>query len=295
MRPGRWPDPYRRSKKFHRWRYDRGQTITTKGMHLAFSGLKDAVVVVTGGGRGIGAGIGQALAAHGARPVLVDVDEAGLAATARALGAKGAQVSTHRLDITDAQAVTSTVNAIAQANGGRIDGLVNAAGILHLQGILEQEPEAFERVIRVNVFGAFLVSQAVARVMAQRKRGSIVTIASVAAHQPRFRQAAYCTSKAAVAHLTRAFGLELAKLGIRCNNVSPGPTATDMIRDVIKKTGSDDHILNGVREEFRMGIPMGRMAEVDDIARSVLFLLSDDAAYTTMQDLVVDGGHTLGT
>ncbi len=262
---------------------------------MAYSGLKDAVVVVTGGGRGIGAGIGESLVAHGARPVLIDIDAATLAATSQALAAKGGKVTTHCIDIGDSQAVTSTVAAIAQANGGRIDGLVNAAGVLHLAGVLDHEPAAFERVMRVNVFGAFLVTQAVAKVMAARKRGSIVTIASVAAHQPRFRQAAYCTSKAAVAHLTRAFGLELAKLGIRCNNVSPGPTATEMIRDVIKKTGTDDHILNGVREEFRMGIPMGRMGEVDDIARSVLFLLSDDAAYTTMQDLVVDGGHTLGT
>jgi 2,3-dihydro-2,3-dihydroxybenzoate dehydrogenase len=255
--------------------------------------LKDAVAVITGGGRGIGAGIADALAEAGGKPVLIDIDPATLAQTAGALQAKDAAVTTHCIDITDGDAVTRTIDAVASLHG-RIDGLVNAAGILHLQDILALEPAAFERVMRVNVFGTFLISQAVARKMAVRKRGSIVTIASVAAHAPRARQAAYCTSKAAVAHLMRAFALELAPLGIRCNSVSPGPTETDMIREVIRKAGSADRLLRGVPDEFRVGIPIGRLAQVADIARTVLFLLSDDSAYTTMQDIVVDGGHTLG-
>jgi len=261
---------------------------------MAYSGLKDAVVIVTGGARGIGAAIAESLGAAGAKPVLVDVERAQLAATTAGLRGKGVDAMEAVTDITDPAAVGALVADVIQRHG-RIDGLVNAAGILHLAPILEHDPAAFERVIKVNVTGTFVVTQAVAREMVKRKKGSVVTIASVAAHQPRFRQSGYATSKAAVAHLMRAFGLELASSGVRFNSVSPGPTETDMIREVIKKTGNADQIIKGVPEEFRLGTPLGRMAQVDDIARAVMFMLSDDACHITLQDLIVDGGHTLGT
>lgn len=260
---------------------------------MSYDGLEGSVTVVTGGAQGIGAGVAGKLVQAGGRVVLVDRSADGLAAAAAELRARGGEVDEQAVDITDAEAVRAMTAAIV-ARHGRIDGLVNCAGVLHLEGVLDHDASAFERVLRVNVYGTFLVTQAVAAEMARRRRGSIVTIASIAGHQPRFRQAAYCASKAAVAQLMRVFGLELAGRGVRCNCVSPGPTETPMVLEMIRKSGGPEKILRGVPEEFRLGVPLGRIARVDDIARSVLFLLSDDASHVTMQDLVVDGGHTLG-
>jgi 2,3-dihydro-2,3-dihydroxybenzoate dehydrogenase len=264
---------------------------------MSYEGMRGSVVIVTGAAQGIGAGVAERLVATGAVAVLIDRAQEPLEAFARTLrpkaAASGGEVETHPVDVTDRDAVSRMVEGVVERRG-RIDGLVNCAGVLHLQGVLDHDADAFENVLRVNVLGTFLVTQAVARAMVQRQRGSVVTIASIAGHQPRFRQAAYCASKSAVAQLMRCFSVELSGSGLRFNCVSPGPTDTPMVRGVIEKSGGPEKILRGVPEEFRAGIPLGRIADVDDIARSVLFLLSDDAKHVTMQDLVVDGGHTLG-
>lgn len=257
-------------------------------------GIDGSVVIVTGAGQGIGAGIARRLAHEGAEVVLVDR----VAETLEAVRSELARSHPDRihealLDITNPAACASMVERVITRHG-RIDGLVNCAGVLHIAPILEHDPTEFARVLEVNVTGTFLVTQAVARTMVARRRGSVVSIASVAAHAPRFRQAAYSASKAAVASLMRSCALELAASGVRFNCVSPGPTETAMLRDMMAKSGGAARILAGVPEEFRVGIPLGALMQVDDIADAVLFLLSDAAARITMQDLVVDGGQTLG-
>jgi 2,3-dihydro-2,3-dihydroxybenzoate dehydrogenase len=256
-------------------------------------GLAGSTVVVTGAARGIGAGIAAALAKEGAKLVLVDSNTEALAATAAKLRGSGATLLEFSIDITETDAVVSAIDASVAQFGG-VDGLVNVAAILHLQELLEQDRESFDRTFEVNVMGTFLVTQAVARVMARQKRGSVVTIASVAGRFPRMRQGAYCASKAAVFHLTNCFGLELAAAGVRCNTVSPGPTETEMVMDVVKKLGSAERLVKGVPEEFRGGIPLGRLVQVDSVVSAVLWLLSDAASQVTMQHISVDGGQSLG-
>ena len=142
--------------------------------------------------------------------------------------------------------------------------------------------------------GAFLVARAVTRRMLPREKGSIVAIASTAARTPRVKQGAYCASKAAVAQMMCVLGLELAPHDIRVNCVSPGVTETGMVQRLITTMGSDEVILRGSLENFRVGVPMGRLARSAEIADVVAFLLSDHASYLTMQDIVVDGGGALG-
>jgi 2,3-dihydro-2,3-dihydroxybenzoate dehydrogenase len=138
------------------------------------------------------------------------------------------------------------------------------------------------------------MTQAVARRMRSRRKGAVVTISSNAALVPRVKQGAYCASKAGVSHLMRCFALELAPHGIRCNSVDPGATETDMIRNMVKNMGIGDLLLKGSLDAFRVGTPLGKNAQVEDVANAVLFLLSDQAGHITLHDLVVDGGATLG-
>jgi len=250
-------------------------------------------IVVTGAAQGIGAGIAALLAQEGASIVAIDQNGPAVEKMAGALRAEGYSALPYAIDITDAARVAAIIAEVADRAGG-IDGLVNAAGILALESVLTQSLADFERVLHVNVGGTFVMSQAVANVMVKQRRGAIVTIASVAGHTPRMRQAAYGTSKAAVAQLMRIFGLELAAHGIRVNTVSPGPTDTEMLRELIGAGGNADRILAGAADEFRVGIPLRRLAEVRDIAETVAFLLSPKATHITMQDIMVDGGQALG-
>ncbi len=142
--------------------------------------------------------------------------------------------------------------------------------------------------------GTWLVTRHVARHMTENKSGSIVTVSSNAARVPRVRQGAYCASKAGVSHLMRVFALELGPTGIRVNTVAPGATETPMIRRMMEGMGFGEAMLKGDLDNFRTGVPLGRIAQVDDVADAVAFLLSDKSRYITMHEMVVDGGATLG-
>ncbi|MFN0317309.1 MAG: SDR family oxidoreductase [Burkholderiales bacterium] len=260
---------------------------------MSYRGLSQSTIVITGAARGIGAAIAAHSAQAGANLVLADLNATALGKTAADLRAGGASVIEHAIDITDAASVQQMA-ADTEKRFGKIDGLANVAAILYVENLLEQDQGNFARTMQVNITGTFLVTQAVGQVMARQKRGSIVTIGSVAGKFPRMHQGAYCTSKAAQIMLTHAFGLELAASGVRCNCVSPGPTETDMVRDLIAQFGSADRFIHGVPEEFRGGMPLGQMIRPDSLASAVLWLLSDDSAQVTMQHIAVDGGQSLG-
>jgi 2,3-dihydro-2,3-dihydroxybenzoate dehydrogenase len=165
--------------------------------------------------------------------------------------------------------------------------------VLHVGPVLDTTDDDWSGVFDVNAGGVFRVSRAVAAYMVERRRGAIITVASNAAGVPRMQMAAYAASKAAAAHFTRCLGLELAGSGVRCNVVSPGSTDTEMQRRMW--TTPDDAIrtVAGRPDLFKVGIPLGRIADPDDIAAAVLFLASDQARHITMQDLYVDGGAAL--
>lgn len=258
---------------------------------MELSGLKDGLFIVTGAAQGIGEGVARALAASGARLALIDRDGDGASTVAGSLGDGNSQG--WQADIADEKAVERVI-AEVEDRMGEIAGLVNVAGIQRLAPLIEQSAEDFDATMTVNLRGTFLMTKAVGARMARRGGGAIVTISSNAARVPRVRQGAYCASKAGVSQLMRVFALELAPNGVRCNTVAPGSTETEMIRRMMSDMGFGEELLSGSLENFRTGIPLGKNAQISDVANAVLFLLSDQAGHVTMHEMVVDGGGALG-
>jgi 2,3-dihydro-2,3-dihydroxybenzoate dehydrogenase len=256
-----------------------------------FAGLKGSVGLVTGAAKGIGEGVARRLHASGVRLALADVDGEGLAALATDLG--GGDILTFPLDVTDGAAVEACVDATEEKLGA-IDRLAHVVGIQRFGAIADLSEADFDATFAVNVKGAFLVAQAVARRMQPRGRGSIVAVASTAARTPRVSQGAYCGSKAAVAQMMCVLGLELAPHNIRVNCVSPGVTDTGMVQRLMATMEAPEVVGRGSLDGFRVGVPLGRVARSEEIADVVAFLLSDRSSYLTMQDVVVDGGGALG-
>ncbi|WP_018157981.1 GolD/DthD family dehydrogenase [Demetria terragena] len=231
------------------------------------------VALVTGGANGIGAAVAEALCAAGIHVVVADRDnEAAQAQAARLPDARALS-----LDVVDAAQVHSAVGGLE-----RLDIVVNSAGIALLDEAKSLSAETFRATLEVNLTGAFLVAQAAYPLLAQRG-GRIVTLASQAAHVGLDQHAAYCASKAGVLGLTRALALEWGRDGITVNTVSPTVVLTELGRAAWDNPAGEAH-----REQ----IPTGRFAEPHEIAASVLYLCSPEAAMVNGADLRVDGGFT---
>ncbi|WP_200862997.1 2,3-dihydro-2,3-dihydroxybenzoate dehydrogenase [Amycolatopsis orientalis] len=195
-------------------------------------------------------------------------------------------------DVGDPEAVARVV-ADVERELGPIGIGVSVAGVLRPGTVGETSDEDWAATFAVNSTGVFTVLREISRRMQPRGSGVLVTVGSNAAGVPRTGMAAYAASKAAATMLTRCLGLELAGSGIRCNIVSPGSTDTDMQRLLWTDSSGEDRVIAGNLEQFRVGIPLGRIADPADIADAVLFLASDRARHITMQNLYVDGGATL--
>ena len=243
------------------------------------------VAVVTGGARGIGLAIGQWFLAQGHRVALLDIDAATLTATVEKLNtahAKGVVLGLH-CDVSDPAQVQSAIAAVDTAYG-RIDALVNNAGIAVFKPIGETSFEEWRSVLSVNLDGAFLCSQACVHIMRRTSAqdgGAIVNIASISGLRASTLRVAYGTSKAAIIQLTKQQAVELGTVGIRVNAVAPGPVDTDMAKLV--------HSV-AIRSDYHDVIPLNRYGTVEEIAASVGFLCSPAASYVNGQVLAVDGG-----
>ncbi|PPK62594.1 2,3-dihydro-2,3-dihydroxybenzoate dehydrogenase [Actinokineospora auranticolor] len=249
------------------------------------------VALVTGAGQGIGAAVVAALAGEGAAVAAVDLDQVRVEAVAAEHRAQRRQVSAFPADVSYSAAVDQVVERV-EDELGPIDVLVNVAGVLRPGAVVKSTNEDWLSTFAVNSDGVFFTSRAVARRMVPRAAGVIVTVGSNAVGVPRVEMAAYAASKAAATMFTRCLGLELAEHGIRCNVVSPGSTDTAMQRALWTGEGAR-RVIEGSPESYRVGIPLGRVADAADIADAVLFLASDQARHITMQNLYVDGGATL--
>jgi len=241
---------------------------------VQFEGKK---AVVTGAAQGIGRAIASALAQGGAEVAVVDLDEERADRAASSLGARayGCDVSSFE----QCQEVGSRI----LSDLGEVDFLVNNAGIVRDRLFLRMTPEDWNSVLAVNLTGAFNFTKALAPSMLKRRRGSIVNIASVIGQMGNAGQANYAASKAGIIGLTKALAKEFAARGVRVNAVAPGFIDTDMTRAL------DEDI----RERMKGLIPLGRFGTVEDVARVVLFLLSDAAAYVTGQVINCDGGMVM--
>jgi len=175
----------------------------------------------------------------------------------------------------------------------RVDVFASVAGILRLGAIEDLSLADWDESIRVNVSGAFyLLRELIPRFKVQGS-GAVVAVSSNATHVPRMQMAAYSASKAALTSLIRTAGLELAEHGVRCNLVSPGSTDTAMQRGMWHSEDARERTIAGFPEQYKLGIPLRKIATPEEVARTVLFLASDLASHITLQDIVVDGGATL--
>jgi 3-oxoacyl-[acyl-carrier protein] reductase len=249
--------------------------------------LSGRVVVVTGAASGIGRETARVLAQAGARPVLADVNEEGLAATMAAIGGAGIA---RRTDV----AVRAEVEMLADLaeEEGAVRGWVNAAGILAGKPILEQEEAELERVLAVNLKGSYWGCAAAARVMKHGGAGAIVNIASAGADMPVPGFSVYAISKGGVNMLTRTAAAELGPFGIRVNSVAPGYIDTEMVAYAYRNAdGSiDETRRDDMRRRRSQGTPLGLVGQPRDIALAILYLLSDASRFVTGQVLRPNGG-----
>jgi NAD(P)-dependent dehydrogenase (short-subunit alcohol dehydrogenase family) len=234
------------------------------------------VAIVTGAARGIGLAVARKLAEEGYRVALLDIDAPALQAAARTFAGALAL----ECDVADPAQVGQAVKR-AEAHFGRIDVLVNNAGIAVFKPLLDTSYDEWQRVLAVNLTGPFLCVQACAPAMIRSGGGAIVNIGSISGLRASTLRVAYGTSKAALMHLTRQQAVELGHLGIRVNAVAPGPVDTAMAKQVHTPA---------IRAGYHDAIPLNRYGSEREIAEAVAFLCSDAASYVNGQTLAADGG-----
>jgi NAD(P)-dependent dehydrogenase (short-subunit alcohol dehydrogenase family) len=242
----------------------------------------DQVVIVTGGAHGIGRACACAFADEGATVVIADIDAEDGGKAAEEIQARGGRARSISTDVGDAAQAQALIDRTLEAFG-RLDVLINNAGIIRTAEFLEISEADFDAVLRVNLKGVFLVGQAAARAMVKQGKGAIVNMSSTNAVVAIPNQVPYAASKGAVNQLTKVMALALADKGVRVNAIGPGSILTDLLKTVM----SDE----AARQKILSRTPMGRCGEPAEIAKVALFLASDEASYLTGQTIYPDGGR----
>ncbi len=253
--------------------------------------LDGRVALVTGAGSGIGEAIAQVFAAQGAFVVVADIQPQAAEEVAARARATGAQAEAIALDVADEAQVVAAF-AEAQTRHGRLDVVVNNAGVSHVGNILETSVDDWERVMRVNARGVFLCTREAVRAMLvqQPTGGSIINMASVAGQIAVDRRLPYGASKGAVLSITRSVASDYATTGIRCNALCPGTVHTPFVEGFLARNYADT--ADAERAKLHARQPIGRMGEPNEIVAAALYLASDEAAFVTGSAFVIDGGWT---
>ena len=238
--------------------------------------LSDVVALVTGGNIGIGEAVSRRLASEGASVAVGWFEDGqGADALAQRLSGEGSECIAVRCDVTDRESVSQALDRV-ESELGRVDALVNNAGVLSRIPFLEMEEEQWDRVVQVSLYGSYRCCRLALPRMIRHGHGAIVNLASELAYLGGVDLAHYISAKAGVIGLTRALALEFGPQHVRVNAVAPGPTQTRMVA--------------GITPEFLTTIPISRLGTPDDVAAAVAFLCSEDAAWMTGQVLGVNGG-----
>jgi NAD(P)-dependent dehydrogenase (short-subunit alcohol dehydrogenase family) len=242
------------------------------------SPYQQKVALVTGAARGIGLAVAKRFLADGWRVALLDIEHDLLLGAVAGLANPDSAMALD-CDVSDADAVAAAITAMSR-RFGRLDALVNNAGIAVFAPLLETSNQDWSRILAVNLTGPFLCTKAAAPLMREHG-GAIVNVTSISAVRASTLRSAYGTSKAGLAHLTKQLAVELASLGIRVNGVAPGPVETAMAKAV--------HTAE-IRADYHDAIPLNRYGLEEELAEAVFFLCSDRSSYITGQILAVDGG-----
>jgi NAD(P)-dependent dehydrogenase (short-subunit alcohol dehydrogenase family) len=237
------------------------------------------VALVTGAARGIGLATAKRFLADGWRVALLDIEGELLRGAVAGLAKPDATLALH-CDVSDTAAVAAAMDALAK-RFGRLDALVNNAGVAVFAPLLETSDTDWTRILSVNLTGPFLCTKAAAPLLREHGGGAVVNITSISAVRASTLRSAYGTSKAGLAHLTKQLAVELASLGIRVNGVAPGPVETAMAKAVHTPE---------IRADYHDAIPLNRYGLEEELAEAIFFLCSDRASYITGQILAVDGG-----
>ncbi|MEC7583901.1 MAG: 3-oxoacyl-[acyl-carrier-protein] reductase [Planctomycetota bacterium] len=244
--------------------------------------LTDKVALVTGASRGIGKAIAMGVAAQGAQVLCVSSREGGCDDVLTAIDAAGGQAQAIACDVGDAAQIQGLADQVLKEHG-RLDVLVNNAGVTRDGIFMRMSSDDFDQVVGTNLRGPFLLCRAFARAMAKARSGRIINIGSVVGLTGNAGQANYAASKAGLVGLTKSLAKELAGRGVTANLIAPGFIETDMTAALPEET----------QKSLLAGIPLGRFGRPEDIAAAVVFLCSDAASYVTGQTLVVDGGMAM--
>ena len=254
--------------------------------------LEGKIAVVTGAMQGIGAGVSRVLARNGATVILTDVSPK-VEETARSIAEMGYAAEHHVMDVTDPEQVSEVFKEITVRHG-RVDVLVNNAGIYPRRKLVEMDEEFLHRMFEINLFGMFRCARAVLPGMMERRYGKIVNMSSVTGPMvgaPVGGQTAYGATKAAVIGFTKALALETAQHGINVNTILPGYIHSPSAYGLRGSEEADD--AEEKMREFGYKIPMGRQGTPEDVGNLVLFLASDESSYLTGSEIVIDGGNIL--
>ncbi|HVZ09736.1 SDR family NAD(P)-dependent oxidoreductase [Rhodopila sp.] len=251
-------------------------------------GLKDKVVIVTGGGGGIGSATCHRFAQEGAKVAVFDINEATAKSVAGAIEEAGGVARAFACDITDHEAVETAV-AAAEAALGPVTVLVNNAGWDVFRLFKDTTPADWQKLIAINLIGPLNMTHVVLPGMLRRRAGRVVSIASDAARVGSSGEAVYAACKAGMLGLSKTLAREHARAGLTFNVVCPGATNTNLFAEYKKGAGNPEKL----EDAFRRAVPMGRIGEPEDLPGAILFFASDDAAFITGQVLSVSGGLTM--
>jgi len=248
--------------------------------------VKDQVVMVSGASRGIGRAIAEGFAARGARVVITGRVAETVERAAREICPAGGEVHAKVCDVADVQAIQRVVAEVID-EFGRIDTLVNCAGVNKRMKVESYSEEVYDFITNINIRGAFFMAQAVGRQMIRARSGSQINIDSLNSHRPLNRVAPYAMSKAALSHMTRSMAMEWGPHGVRVNAIAPGFTMTELGRPLWE----DNEEMNQWRQQ---NTPLRRMGQPKDMVGAAIFLASRASSYITGQILYVDGGTSCG-